>query len=98
MGYDQGNSFPMDQALAWRQRPAASPLVVWLCGSGSVYGQFLGQDFVTGNADGATATGGGSTAVGKTATASGAGSTALGDSSTASGAGSTALGNSSAAS
>ncbi len=54
--------------------------------------QFLGQDFVTGNADLASAAGG-SIAVGTLSTASGLGSIAVGQLSTASGLGSAAVGN-----
>ncbi len=54
--------------------------------------QFIGQDFATGTADGASALGLFSTAVGQGANASGTLSTAVGQSSTASGNGSTAVG------
>lgn len=54
--------------------------------------QFLGTDFVTGNADGAQATGTNSTAVGANSSANGALSTAVGQGSLASGNYSTALG------
>jgi trimeric autotransporter adhesin len=60
--------------------------------------QFLGTDFVTGDAHGATATGIDSTAVGDTATASGGASVAVGRESTASGLASTAVGEFSTAS
>lgn len=67
-------------------------------GVSPVSAQFLGQDFVTGNADGATASGTPSMADGTTATASGNGSTALGNTSTASNTNSTAVGDSATAS
>ncbi len=60
--------------------------------------QFLGQDFVTGTADGATATGSASTAVGTASTASGTQSSAFGQGASAGGVNSTAVGTTAAAS
>ena len=57
-----------------------------------VHAQFVARDNTTGNAQGGTATGESSTAVGNTATASGGGSVAVGGFATASGSASTAIG------
>ena len=78
---------------------AAITLVVLLtCAPQLAVAQFLGTDFVTGNADGAQATGTNSTAGGANASAGGAPSTALGQNAVANGALGTAVGQGSLAS
>src|SRR5439155_22032218 len=95
----------MCQAIGFRswlgmrrlQAAALLAMMAYLGSPGSLLAQFLGTNFVTGNADGAVASTSSSTAVGTNAMSGGTFSTALGNSAAAGADSSTALGGGSTA-